>query len=745
VEIPDEAVRRDARADAELLQRARVLRAEGQAALSRLSRGQDVRLDARGETGERKRIDGTVVRAGNGRAEIRQAEQTVWVEADDLAAGSLAALSGTRTNDDLRAFAILCLLEGDREGAESLVAADAVADRYREYAKGAAGKVPKTPARELEARRKFYAAESEFAKPDTLSAAVAKYKSLAEDYADTAVVKSEAPRIRKRTEAGRDYVFVAGGLKGTGTFGLAPAPRTEVAWVSKANVEGNKETLENFVEVEFAALPDTTYRCWALVAGCCAETFVFYLQTTEGTDALPKTRQKVSIDPGAEAALTVRPAVSALKRTHEEHKIKGSKTHPKTPARWEWVAIALPKYSAAGAKKIRLISDQQGFGVGAIVVSSTRTATMPDAELKEEVARVRVGVAAAQEGLVGWWRLDETAGTFVADSVEGGHPGALKGPGKWVPGKVGGGLKLDADTFVAIDWTATFKTVTVSAWVKHDEFTDAPQRYVTVGDEMAVIRCVGAGTAHFYIRTGGELRQLFAERALEAGKWTLITGTWDGTTQKLYKDGVLLQSQAPGGTLGGDSRSALIGSGREYLRGLIDEVRVYNRALGEAEVKKLHSEGAAGTISEIAVQPPPSPGKPWRPLFDGTTADCLRGGSWRVENGALAHIPGTDDAAQTREEIGDGELRIRFEMMDADRFWFTLRQGAGGYSVDLTPQLKSLEGKPHELIFVAKGDQVTATLDGKSVSVTALGPARSGPLQFNATAKVARILSLDLR
>src|SRR4029077_12568144 len=140
-------------------------------------------------------------------------------------------------------------------------------------------------------------------------------------------------------------------------------------------------------------------------------------------------------------------------------------------------------------------------------------------------------------------------------------------------------------------------------------------------------------------------------------------------------------------------------------------------------------------IAEIAVEPPQPAGRPWRPLFDGSTVSCLRGtpGSWRVENGALAYIPGTNDAAQTREDFTDGELRIRFEVKDCDRFWFLFRQGAGGgYGVDLSPQLKALEGKPHELIFIAKGDQVTATLDGKPTSVAVSAALKSGCLQFGA-------------
>jgi hypothetical protein len=390
-ELGDDAARRDA----EDLQRARTLLAEAPSALAKLSRGQSVALSHRGAAGERARTEGTVVRSGPARVEIRQGEASVFVEAEDVTAGSWAALLGTRGETERRTLALLCLLEGDREAAERLASSDAFPARTWDYARAAAAKVPKPSPREIEARNRFYAAEREFTKMDTLAAAVGKYKSLAEDYADTRVVKGELPRIQKRSETGRDYVLVAGALKGTGTFALAPAPRTELAWASKTDVEG-AQGAENFVEAEFAALPEAAYRCWALVGGCCGETFTFYLQTTEGTDLHPKTRQKTSIDPGAALASLVKHSIPSLKKTHEEHKIKGSKTHPKTAARWEWVSIPLPKYSGPGPKKIRLISDQQGFAVGAIAVSSTRTAPPSDPELKEEASRVVA--AAAEEG-----------------------------------------------------------------------------------------------------------------------------------------------------------------------------------------------------------------------------------------------------------------------------------------------------------------------------------------------------------
>jgi len=184
------------------------------------------------------------------------------------------------------------------------------------------------------------------------------------------------------------------------------------------------------------------------------------------------------------------------------------------------------------------------------------------------------------------------------------------------------------------------------------------------------------------------------------------------------------------------------------MKGLIDEVRLYSRALTDAEIQKQFSEGSQGTIPEVGVAPPAPTGKPWRPLFDGSTTSCLRGNStgWKVENGALAYIPGTNDAAQTREDFGEGELRIRFEVKDAERLWFLFRQGSGGgYSISFDNATKPLEGKPHDLIFVAKGEQVTATLDGKPIPVNFQGAASSGCLQFNAAGKMCRILSLDVR
>ena len=69
--------------------------------------------------------------------------------------------------------------------------------------------------------------------------------------------------------------------------------------------------------------------------------------------------------------------------------------------------------------------------------------------------------------------------------------------------------------------------------------------------------------------------------------WTHVALTYDGTMIRLFVNGTQVASTAVDGRF--DSRSPLWIGGNlpygEYFKGLIDEVRVYNRALGAAEIQ----------------------------------------------------------------------------------------------------------------------------------------------------------------
>ena len=70
--------------------------------------------------------------------------------------------------------------------------------------------------------------------------------------------------------------------------------------------------------------------------------------------------------------------------------------------------------------------------------------------------------------------------------------------------------------------------------------------------------------------------------------WTHLTATYDGATLRMFVNGVQASSRAVTGLTATTSGALRIGGNSvwgEYFRGLIDEVRIYNRALTAAEIQ----------------------------------------------------------------------------------------------------------------------------------------------------------------
>jgi len=76
------------------------------------------------------------------------------------------------------------------------------------------------------------------------------------------------------------------------------------------------------------------------------------------------------------------------------------------------------------------------------------------------------------------------------------------------------------------------------------------------------------------------------------GTWYFLTGTYDGSTAKLYVDGELIDQETASGTITDYGTPVHFGKPVHrdyYLRGTIDELRIYNRALSEAEIQELYN------------------------------------------------------------------------------------------------------------------------------------------------------------
>ncbi len=98
----------------------------------------------------------------------------------------------------------------------------------------------------------------------------------------------------------------------------------------------------------------------------------------------------------------------------------------------------------------------------------------------------------------------------------------------------------------------------------------------------------------FRLKTDGLTSTLVAgSGTLDLGVWTHAVATYDGVAMRIYKDGILVGNLSKSGSLSTDPAvPARIGrnpDGYGPWDGIIDDLRIYDRALNEEEIATLFS------------------------------------------------------------------------------------------------------------------------------------------------------------
>src|SRR5215217_6756810 len=87
----------------------------------------------------------------------------------------------------------------------------------------------------------------------------------------------------------------------------------------------------------------------------------------------------------------------------------------------------------------------------------------------------------------------------------------------------------------------------------------------------------------------GTIRQTFGTDAVAPGRWTNVAFVFDGETERLYVHGRVVATRPARGRIQVSGDPLWIGGNRpygEHFDGLIDEVRVYDRALSTREIRR---------------------------------------------------------------------------------------------------------------------------------------------------------------
>ena len=209
-------------------------------------------------------------------------------------------------------------------------------------------------------------------------------------------------------------------------------------------------------------------------------------------------------------------------------------------------------------------------------------------------------------GLVGYWSMNEGSGSYAGDSSgnrnTGVFPGGTANP-TWVDGKRGKALNFDgSNDYVAItNANSTLKLTssdgTFSAWVKPNTISGFDG---IIGNNFGSgwWFILNAGKIAFWAATDAAVYD--SNTVVPNGQWTHILVTYNNAskTATFYKNGVFDGSQVTANTIGNGGTTFYIGNdgrdGAGYpFDGLIDDVRIYNRALSAAEIQALYKSGAA--------------------------------------------------------------------------------------------------------------------------------------------------------
>ncbi|WOO39428.1 LamG-like jellyroll fold domain-containing protein [Rubellicoccus peritrichatus] len=202
---------------------------------------------------------------------------------------------------------------------------------------------------------------------------------------------------------------------------------------------------------------------------------------------------------------------------------------------------------------------------------------------------------------IGWWKLDEGSGNIAADSTTPANNGTLGGfsGDPWVPGQFESALSFsDSSDFVTIPDSEELDgmtQVTFACWVNPAASDDNWRGIIgkNVNHNVAESYAIYVGPSNrIWAKIDSGLPA--SNGSLPANEWTHVVVTFDGSKDAFSRMQIYLNGQLDSEhyvslnqvpiTSSPLYLGSLQGTGVNGHNGLLDDVRIYNRALSDAEI-----------------------------------------------------------------------------------------------------------------------------------------------------------------
>ena len=230
----------------------------------------------------------------------------------------------------------------------------------------------------------------------------------------------------------------------------------------------------------------------------------------------------------------------------------------------------------------------------ALNLSNATNAAIADAQGVVTITDDDVPPGSGPTGLVAAYGFEEGSGGATADASGNGNNGTIAGATWSSQGRTGSALSFDGvNDLVTIPDSASLDVtrITMMAWVRPTVLSGwrtALMKEATGGLAYVLYAHDNAPKPAGYLSIGNGDRLIDGTSALPLNTWSHLAVTYDGASMRIYVNGVLVRSRARTGNIATTAQPLRIGGNTvwgEYFGGLIDDVRLYNRALTLAEIQ----------------------------------------------------------------------------------------------------------------------------------------------------------------
>ncbi|MBN1578649.1 MAG: LamG domain-containing protein [Chitinispirillaceae bacterium] len=215
---------------------------------------------------------------------------------------------------------------------------------------------------------------------------------------------------------------------------------------------------------------------------------------------------------------------------------------------------------------------------------------------------------------VAHWTFDEGRGDSLHDDSGNKHNGKVYFS-SWAPGKTGNSLYFSGKgSDVYVFYSFNLPEFTIAAWVKPESVADG--RHI-IYSELHGSRSLGMSFGFvdgkldlsFYTNGSEELSTVDAAVSVAGGGWHFVAATYDSIDAALYFDGEEIARKTFNASIAYIEIRTHIGT--EGYRGNLDEMSLYNSALGPTEITSMYEALNKYSIVEIGNGPAARPVFSW--------------------------------------------------------------------------------------------------------------------------------------